>query len=156
MHSTSSSGPFGCAASGKVWGVRSSWLLIAWPDGAAVLDGLSLFDVAELQIAELHPTQVRGGSCVVDKDQMDAKASVGASFQNGQTKRVWRAWASCAASLLHVIGDELRKWDPGGLCDLAGFAGMAGDQVTFGAGYVVASIDCAAGSEGNPHWCSAF
>ena len=27
---------------------------------------------------------------------------------------------------------------------------------SFGAGYVVASLDCAAGSEGKLHWCSAF
>jgi len=101
---------------------------VAGYDAAAMLDGLS-FDADGLQMAELHPTQVRGGFRVVDKNQMDAVDIVGTSFQDGQTNRVWGAWASCSTSLLHVIGDELRKWDPGGLRDLAGFAGMAGDQV---------------------------
>ena len=101
---------------------------VAGYDAAAMPDGLS-FDADGLQMAELHPTQVRGGFRVVDKNQMDAVDIVGTSFQDGQTNRVWGAWASCITSQLHVIGDELRKWDPGGLRDLAGFAAMAGDQV---------------------------
>ena len=92
-------------------GLAVSGTAVSGDDAAAMLNGLSLFDVAGLQIAELHPSQVRGGSCVVDKGQMNAKATIGASFQDGQTKRVWRSWASCAASLIQVIGDELRKLD---------------------------------------------
>ena len=90
--------------SGLGRGLAVSGTTVSGYDAAPMLDGLS-FDADGLQIAELHPTQVRGGFCVVDQNQMDAVDIVGTSFQDGQTNRVWGAWASCITSLLHVIAD---------------------------------------------------
>ncbi|CAE7254146.1 unnamed protein product, partial [Symbiodinium sp. CCMP2456] len=91
-------------------------------DVAALLDGLSSSVTGGLQSAELHPTQVRGGSA--DTGQMDALAIIAAYSQDGLTGYIWGAWAFCTIFMLLVIGVHLRKWDPGGLCSLSGFAGV--------------------------------
>ena len=92
-------------------------------DAAVLLDGLSSSIAGGLQSAELHPIQVRGG--FTDKGEKDAQATIGAYFQDGLTRCIWGAWSFCTTFMLLVIGDHRRKWEPGGLCSMAGLAEVA-------------------------------